>query len=631
MEPALPTHPRVTSATRAKWLAGLFLILVFVLMAIELYRGYTQAELAAQHRASTQSELLAERLTSGLREASLALDNLDSNAIVLKTFRTGLTDPTDHYRLRALLDKTIQDLPYLTNIRLFDTSCELLFSTPDSKRLSLANDMYCRWLHRKISSEDSHGERYLASIQNAESPPGITVASRLYDQNGTLLGLAVGLIAPEILMGEVVVDQHSEILIMDGYHSLIVRWNTIPAVQAALFTNPEQSEKIFVHEPNYLLFSGPSAIDGIKRIYGLRSAGDYPIQIAVGIATSDYTTEWQERIIIYLLAWSWLAIVTFITLRGYLSNLTRNAVLLATSRKIQESEEQARLVLDTAPIALLMVDNEKGVILYANTHAINMLCLPDNVNDRSVTDDTLPSVPLRAKPLDIWLRAGENIQAKEVEIEREDNSRVWVVTTMKTTHFREHPATLIGLYDISARKALEQEIERKNQLLSEMVVTDPLTHLYNRRFADQTLSDEILRCERYGHPMTIASFDIDHFKKFNDRYGHQAGDDVLVTVANELKELTRSTDICARTGGEEFLVIFPCTRLKDAYKVMDRIRSKLERTPLSFTQEHITFSGGVTDWRPGDSANAMQIRADKLLYQAKANGRNQLCVEEEAH
>lgn len=629
MELFPPAHRRFESATRAKWLAGLFLLLALLLMSAELYHSYNQAEKAAQQRANTLTELTSERLTAALREASLILDNLDTNNAVVELLKTGQLDSAQLYHLRPTLEKTIRDVPYLINIRLLNTSCELLFSTQQNAQQYIQpNDPYCRWLHRKASPDDRHGERYFASVQDSNGSPSIVLASRLYDPDGNLVGLAIGTIAPELLIGETAGGAHGETLIMDNYRSLIVRWNKIPPVQIVPFSGPRESEKVFVQEPDYLLFFGPSAIDGIKRIYCVRSAGDYPIQVGIGIAPSDYRAPWHERTVIYLLAWSWLAIVTLAALRGHLANLTKHASLLADSRKIKESIEQARMTLDAAPIALLMVDNETRSVLYANTHAINMLNLPNNVNDHFIIDRSLPSVPLQVSPLTEWLGAGENVQAKEVEIKCADGSRVWVVVTIQATCFHNYPATLIGLYDISRRKTLEQEIERKNQLLNELAITDPLTHLYNRRFADETLRDEIQRCERYGHPMAVACFDIDHFKRFNDLYGHQTGDQVLITVANEIKELTRSTDICARVGGEEFLVIFPCTRQKDAHKVIERIHRKLGSSPLLFVDEYVTFSGGLTSWRPGDTASTIQARADKLLYQAKTNGRNQLLADE---
>ncbi|WP_204377593.1 GGDEF domain-containing protein, partial [Aquitalea magnusonii] len=203
-----------------------------------------------------------------------------------------------------------------------------------------------------------------------------------------------------------------------------------------------------------------------------------------------------------------------------------------------------------------------------------------------------------------------------------DQSKLWAIVSVELMPQQQIPAALIALYDISERKALENELEEKNRLLNEMAITDPLTRLSNRRHADQTLKEELQRCERYSQPMSVAVFDIDHFKQFNDSFGHQAGDNVLLAVANAAVDCTRSTDVCARIGGEEFLVIFPCTRLRDAEKVMARVQQVLAGTVFPFTDEKVTFSGGITAWRPGDTPSGMLSRADKLLYQAKMAGRD---------
>lgn len=238
-------------------------------------------------------------------------------------------------------------------------------------------------------------------------------------------------------------------------------------------------------------------------------------------------------------------------------------------------------------------------------------------------------LPFVLPPVDAWVRTGEMVRDREVEIVREDQSTLWVMVSLQPALHHEQPATLVGLFDLSQRKALENELEEKNRLLEEMAITDPLTRLYNRRHADQVLRDEIVRCERYGQRLTVAVFDIDHFKRFNDRYGHQAGDNVLLLVGNEIRDAIRQSDTGARIGGEEFLIIFPCTRLRDAYTVMERIRQRLAETVLPFTERRVTFSGGPTDWHPGDTPSSMLMRADKLLYEAKVSGRDRLLLSQE--
>ena len=104
---------------------------------------------------------------------------------------------------------------------------------------------------------------------------------------------------------------------------------------------------------------------------------------------------------------------------------------------------------------------------------------------------------------------------------------------------------------------------------------------------------------------------------------------MLLLVGNEIRDAIRQSDTGARIGGEEFLIIFPCTRLRDAYTVMERIRQRLAETVLPFTERRVTFSGGLTDWHPGDTPSSMLMRADKLLYEAKVSGRDRLLLSQE--
>lgn len=164
-------------------------------------------------------------------------------------------------------------------------------------------------------------------------------------------------------------------------------------------------------------------------------------------------------------------------------------------------------------------------------------------------------------------------------------------------------------------------------------ITDPLTGSYNRAYLTEQLPREIKRAERYGRPLSLVLADIDHFKRVNDRYGHQVGDRVLREFVLCLSELIRSkVDWLARYGGEEFLVVLPETDIESAISQAERLRSKLSdriiETPE--TNFHITASFGVTGFVPDIapketvSYEAMINFADKFMYQAKQAGRNRV-------
>lgn len=176
-----------------------------------------------------------------------------------------------------------------------------------------------------------------------------------------------------------------------------------------------------------------------------------------------------------------------------------------------------------------------------------------------------------------------------------------------------------------------KELKRVVELEQE-TITDPLLGIFNRRFLDRRLQEELLRAQRHGLPLSLMLLDIDFFKKVNDTWGHQNGDIVLKHLAKLLVDTLRQTDLVARFGGEEFVLLLPHTHQGDARMLAERLRRTVEQTPVLITtsddgyQElRVTISIGLSCMRQeGDNCCDMLERADKALYQAKQTGRNRV-------
>ena len=171
----------------------------------------------------------------------------------------------------------------------------------------------------------------------------------------------------------------------------------------------------------------------------------------------------------------------------------------------------------------------------------------------------------------------------------------------------------------------------KYDAIRRQVVTDHLTRLYNRRFFMNRAAEEIARSLRHQAPLSVLMVDIDHFKHFNDAYGHATGDRVLQTVAQAMQDALRNSDICARHGGEEFAVLLPNTPGENAYYVADRVRrtvSGTRYTGLGIPAEvNITISVGVaTCPRDATALDQLMELADQALYRAKEKGRDQVIL-----
>ncbi|MBI5296777.1 MAG: diguanylate cyclase [Chloroflexi bacterium] len=180
------------------------------------------------------------------------------------------------------------------------------------------------------------------------------------------------------------------------------------------------------------------------------------------------------------------------------------------------------------------------------------------------------------------------------------------------------------LRDITDRKKIEAALEEKREQMEQMAITDDLTGLYNRRHLDKVIEREFRRCERYNVELSVAIFDIDDFKQINDGFGHPCGDEALRTVANAILNNTRSTDITARMGGDEFIIIFPHTTVDDAWMIMERLRRYLSEIDYVCGHMSLSISGGVMEWRKGISSVETIRRVDHLLYEAKRLGKNRI-------
>ncbi|MBX3281190.1 MAG: diguanylate cyclase [Acidobacteria bacterium] len=169
-----------------------------------------------------------------------------------------------------------------------------------------------------------------------------------------------------------------------------------------------------------------------------------------------------------------------------------------------------------------------------------------------------------------------------------------------------------------------QLVERAGEL-EQLSVTDPLTGLLNRRYMVQRLSEEVKRSNRHGYPMAFVMLDVDHFKSYNDNFGHPAGDEALKIVASVIRETLRDADVAVRFGGEEFAILLPQTTDAEAANIANRVRQNVAST--EFPHRKVTVSVGVASCSSEVCAKMDMISAaDKALYQAKAEGRDRVVI-----
>lgn len=180
--------------------------------------------------------------------------------------------------------------------------------------------------------------------------------------------------------------------------------------------------------------------------------------------------------------------------------------------------------------------------------------------------------------------------------------------------YRGKVVSFMTLVDITDEERLRRKLEYT-------ATHDYLTKALNRHGFFPAFEHLIAQSERYGTPLSLILFDIDNFKKINDTYGHQLGDEVLKRLVKIIRGLLRRSDLLVRYGGEEFVVVLPMTQ--DPTVVVEKIRRSVEEDQM-LKRYSVTISAGATTYRKGDTPDSMLARADTALYRAKAEGKNRI-------
>lgn len=310
-------------------------------------------------------------------------------------------------------------------------------------------------------------------------------------------------------------------------------------------------------------------------------------------------------------------------------------------QEVQRGRKVLRTLIDAAPAWLTMVERG-GRMLIANRRFGETFGLPQRFIEGKHYSAVFP--PENSVRMESMLDA--SFAGREIEFSDE-----WHISGLPTLHVHGKcvpvmdgetvVSVVIAIMDITevhhvqsslrtANAALERRVEeiRKLQaLLQEQAIRDPLTGLFNRRYLDETLEVELIKAQRAGYPVSIVMGDIDRFKKLNDTYGHQAGDQVIRMLADLLREHARASDILCRYGGEEFLLVMPQMSPRDAAARMDAVRLAFAERRINFGTFELaaTISFGISAYPDdGKVADRLIAAADRALYEAKANGRNRV-------
>jgi diguanylate cyclase (GGDEF)-like protein len=218
--------------------------------------------------------------------------------------------------------------------------------------------------------------------------------------------------------------------------------------------------------------------------------------------------------------------------------------------------------------------------------------------------------------------------SENLRTELRTSDRLRIELAQDKSNLKELNEKLNEANELLAEKVAQRtkELEESHEELKQLSMTDPLTGLFNRRSCEEKFQNEINRFKRTQESFSIILSDIDHFKKINDNYGHNIGDQVLVETARIIKNYSRKTDMVFRWGGEEFLFILTGTEINGGVIVGEKIRSSIEKNEFLYNGNNVpvTMSFGVSIYEEGQTMEECIAQADENLYKAKKAGRNRV-------
>jgi diguanylate cyclase (GGDEF)-like protein/PAS domain S-box-containing protein len=323
------------------------------------------------------------------------------------------------------------------------------------------------------------------------------------------------------------------------------------------------------------------------------------------------------------------------------ANQTLEAKVVERTRQLAQSEARLKLMADASPFPMVMNNLDGGGLIYANAQAESLFkCRLDELQHR--VQDFYVDQETR-KQVSTLLHVHGAVRDHEVKLHDAEGRQFWALVSCSVVHSDQALYVISGINDISERKRLERSLQEANDALRqhvaeieslhvglrEQVRRDPLTGLFNRRYLDEILPRLLAHMLALNGTVAVLMLDADHFKRINDNYGHQCGDAVLAALGAFLRDRFRSGDVVCRYGGEEFCILMPGIALEAASDKAWQLCEAVRQLPIQAAEHrlHITLSVGLSVCPlHGEDPESLIHAADAALYQAKAEGRDRVCL-----
>ncbi len=585
--------------------------------------------LEAWHTIGERQQRLLEIEAQTKNLAQSVVQHAEDTIEMADTALVGLVERLEHdgaspqamERLARLLSARVTALPRIRGLFVYDSEGRWLATSLPGIPPGLNNADREYFQHHRSNAD--RGPFVGLPVKSKSGGQWIVTVTRRYDHpDGSFAGVVLASIDAEYFTrwyATFNVGIQGSIALFNNDGKLLTRWPLDEAAIGRSIVNPAMLQ-LWLSHPAGGVQHYKSRVDGIDRLSSYRPSTRYPVIAQAAVGAHEALTDWRATAWLRLTAATALAaLVGLLGLRlaGHMHQRQQ------TQRALAESEAKFRLLAENSSdmVAFVGLDGMRRYVSPASRRLLGRS--PEELVGKPAIDAIHPED--RAN----LLTAIGRLRSRDADeftityrMRRADGTDVWVEATIRVSRDPTNDAAtgiVVVSRDITRRKTLEAQ-------LAALAATDSLTGLANRRTFDEHLAGEWRRATREQTALSLLLIDVDHFKAFNDRHGHQAGDDCLRVVATTIAGTARRpADLAARYGGEEFAVILPSTDAAGAAELAERIRAAVDRLATP-PVENTTVSVGTATVRPGATGgtSALIAAADAALYAAKRAGRNRV-------
>ncbi len=602
------------------------LVLVCVIMlscfAWSIWSSRTLQLQDANKDSANLARSLADHAEATVHMADIALVGL------IERLEKDGTGPASVERITKVMAGRMRHMPRLGQMAIFDRAGQPLAGT---RPIWVGNPSAEEWF--TFHAAHPGNEAHIGPPVRDRLGPGwrLVVSRRFLDEAGEFAGVALATIELayfDTLYRTFDVGVHGTILLIGTGGNLLVRARGTDDLTGLDFSKTKAFQSLRQMGPmGQVQINSP--LDGISRQTSFREVGSYPMIILVALATEDVLAAWQstslrDGAVV-------MALVAFIALLGL--RLARQMRTLSKAEAaIRTSEGKYRLLAESSKdvVVKLGADLSPTYVSPASRDVLGHTpaALTENHLRDFIHSADWPAVLQGLESIRGGLAPVSSVQFRFL---KPDGTAQWVEASGRW--LGEQDGFVLTLRDISRRVEAEQRLHAANNQLQKLVMLDGLTGIANRRCFDTVIEREFRRSHRDSSPLSVLLLDADRFKRFNDTYGHQAGDECLRKIACVLNEtMRRPADLAARYGGEEFAILLPDTDEAGAVEIAERIRAAIHAIGILHTGNEagvMTVSVGIATGIAGQWARTpadLLHAADAGLYRAKAAGRNRVML-----